>query len=136
VARIGRLAGALLVETGERWWLVGNTKEPCDWRAHGFESPPQIDAVKRPYIPLQTVGTPRIGEPHLVVEGEGEDLARQIARRMLVERNGSVSERLWRLILGANEANDAPRSRVDARWLVEIPEPVWRVVRDAVLQCL
>jgi hypothetical protein len=136
MARIGRLAGALLVETGEQWWLVGNTKEPCDWRAHGFESPPEIDAVKRPYLCLQSVGKPRLDEPHLFVEKEGEELAKEIARRMLVARNGSVSERLWRLILGVDDANDHPRGAIDARWLVEIPEPVWRVVRDAVLQCL
>jgi hypothetical protein len=148
MGRIGRLAGALLVETRDAWWLVGNTKEPCDWLAHGFQPPADIDAVKRPYIPLErgdrpSVGSPRdrhpapdIGEPHLVVEKDGEELAREVARRLLVERNGSVSERLWRLVLGVDDLEQAPRGGVTARWLVEVPEPVWQVVRDAVLRCL
>jgi hypothetical protein len=55
---------------------------------------------------------------------------------MLIERNGSVSERLWRAVLGVDDAGDAPRGPVAARWLLEVPESVWRVVRDAVLRCL
>jgi hypothetical protein len=168
MGRIGRLAGALLVEAGgacrtlerseradatnacrtlerseradatKTWWLVGNTKEPCDWRARGFEPPAEIDAIKRPYIGLRPVegGAPDIGEPHLLVEKEGEALARDVARRLLVERNGSVSERLWRLVLGVDDVEEAPRGGVSARWLVEVPDPVWQVVRDSVLRCL
>jgi hypothetical protein len=137
MARIGRLAGALLVETRDAWWLVGNTKEPCDWHAHGFEAPVEIDAVKRQYIRLERGdATPDIGEPHLVIEEDGEELARDVARRLLVDRNGSVSERLWRLVLGVDDLERAPRGGVAARWLVEVPEPVWQVVRDSVLRCL
>jgi hypothetical protein len=136
MATIGRLAGALLVETGEQWWLVGNTKEPCDWAAHGFEPPPQIDATKRPYLRLRRVGRPNIGEPHLVVDREGESLAREAAKRLLVERNGSVSERLWRLVLGIDDAGEAPRGGVASGWLFETPAPIWQIVRDSVLRCL
>jgi hypothetical protein len=161
MARIGRLAGALLVETEGAFFLVGNTKEPCDWREHGFEAPTEIDALKRPWISLSRVGNastgapstgapsigapsigapstgaPSIGDPHLRVEMEGEGLLDEIARRMLVVRNGSVSERLWRLVLGGEEADDFPQGGVAARWLVEAPEPVWRAVRDAVLRCV
>jgi hypothetical protein len=141
MAHVGRIAGALLVRTRDEWWLVGNTKEPCDWGAHGFEAPPEIDALKRPYQRLQIAGAPRIGAPHLVVDSgrhdltEGEPLAREVARRMLVERTGSVSERLWRLVLGVEDPDDAPLEGVVARWLVETPDPVWRIVRDAVLRC-
>ena len=49
MARVGRLAGALLAETEGRYFLVGNTKEPCDFRALGVEPPPEIDALKRPF---------------------------------------------------------------------------------------
>ena len=136
MAQIGRLAGALLVETRDEWWLVGNTKEPCDWGAHGFEAPPEVDAMKRPYVRLQKAGKPNIGEPHLVVELEGEALARELATRLLVERNGSVSERLWRLVLGVEEPSEAQRGGVACRWLIEAPDPIWRIVRDSVLRCL
>jgi hypothetical protein len=136
MARIGRLAGALLVETRDEWWLVGNTKEPCDWAKQGFEAPAEVDAAKRPYLRLQRAGKPTIGEPHLVVEEEGELLAREVARRLLVERNGSVSERLWRLVLGVEEPNEAQRGGIASRWLIEAPDPIWRIVRDSVLRCL
>ena len=135
MAHIGRLAGALLVETREQWWLVGNTKEPCDWGRHGFEPPPEVDAIKRPYVRLQRAGEPTIGEPHLVVEEEGEALACEVAKRLLVERNGSVSERLWRLVLGIDDAGEAPRGGVASRWLFELPAPIWHIVRDSVLRC-
>jgi hypothetical protein len=136
MARIGRLAGALIVQTRDEWWLVGNTKEPCDWSAHGFEPPPEIDAVARPCLRLQRAGSPSVGEPHLVVELEGEGLAREVARRLLVERNGSVSERLWRLVLGVDDVREASRGGIESRWFTEAPEPVWRIVRDSVLRCL
>jgi hypothetical protein len=135
MARVGRLAGALLVEAGGDCWLVGNPKEPCDWASHGFEAPPEIDAVKRPWIRLQRSGDVRLAEPHLTVEMEGEALARELGRRMLIERNGSVSERLWRLVVGIEDGRDVP-AQVPAQWLVDVPEQVWRVVRDGVLRCL
>jgi hypothetical protein len=136
MARVGRIAGALLVETGGEFYLVGNTKAPCDWGAQGFEPPGEIDAVKRPFVRMQRSGAVTLADPYLVVELEGEALARSLGARMLIERNGSVSERLWRLALGADDADDAPAGGVAARWLVEVPEAVWRVVRDAVLRCV
>jgi hypothetical protein len=135
MARVGRLAGALLVEAGGDYWLVGNPKEPCDWGKHGFETPPEIDAAKNPSIRLQRSGDVLLAEPQLAVEMEGEALARELSRRMLIERNGSVSERLWRLVVGIEDGRDAP-TRVPAQWLVDVPEAVWRVVRDGVLRCL
>jgi hypothetical protein len=135
MARVGRLAGALLVEAGGETWLVGNTKEPCDWSAHGFETPPEMDATKRPWIRLQRSGDVDLAEPHLVIDMDGEALARELARRMLIERNGSVSERLWRLVAGIEDGREVP-ARISAQWLVDVPEAVWHVVRDAVLRCL
>ena len=46
MARVGRLAGAILAESHGHYFLVGNTKAPCDWRKAGFEPPADIDAVK------------------------------------------------------------------------------------------
>jgi hypothetical protein len=151
MARVGRLAGAILVEAGGDYWLVGNPKEPCDWGAHGLEAPPEIDAVKSPAIRLQRSGDVRtagprpapsrevgpcyLHGPQLAVEMDGEALARALGRRMLIERNGAVSERLWRLALGLEDGRDVP-SVVPAQWIVEVPDAVWRVVRDGVLRCL
>jgi len=141
MSRIGRLAGALLVETEGAYYLVGNTKEPCDWARAGFE-PPSVDPSAARFIKLNPRGVIALGTPHLTMDVEGERLARALAERLLVERNGSVSERLWRLVLrrGVPE-DDAPENAethasIDARWLGEIPAPIWNVVRDTVLRCV
>ncbi|MGH8548854.1 MAG: hypothetical protein ACRERU_09695 [Methylococcales bacterium] len=137
MARVGRLAGALLAETEGRYFLIGNTKEPCDFRAAGFEPPAEIDALKRAYVELYAVGTMRVIPPWFTLDLEGEALARLLAHRFLIERNGSVSDRLWRIVFGMDEENEAPDvEAIDAHWLAEIPDGVWQIVRDSVLRCL
>jgi hypothetical protein len=127
MARVGRLSGAMLVHTGSEFYLVGDTKVPCNWAAAGFEPPGETAA--RPAS--LTVAT-----PYLTLELEGEPLARLLAERLVVQRTGSVSERLWRLITSASEDDDEPAAEVtDARWLGEIPLPLWQIVRDTVLRC-
>jgi len=78
------------------------------------------------------------GGPWLEIAVEGEELARRLAARFLIERNGSVSDRLWRLVLrGDPDAEDPARDAVvDARWLAEMPAPIWDIVRAQVLRCL
>jgi len=140
MARVGRLWGALLVHSGSEFYLVGDTKVPCNWTAAGFEPPGDVDARQRPFTRLsplagRTAGL-EITLPYLTLELEGEPLARLLAERLVVQRTGLVSERLWRLITGASEDDDEPAAEVtDARWLGEIPLPLWQIVRDTVLRC-
>jgi hypothetical protein len=139
MARVGRLAGALLAETRTDVYLIGNTKRPCDWDEAGFESPGEIDALRRPTVRLNrraAIPVPLPG-PWLAVEMEGEPLARMLANRFLIERNGSVSDRLWRLVMRDDPDGDDPPSDavVDGRWLVELPPHVWDIVRERVLRC-
>jgi len=136
MARVGRLAGAILAETGGEFFLIGNTKEPCDFHAAGFEPPGEIDALKHRYIRLVPRGPIELAEPYLVFELEGERLAALLGEQLLIERNGSVSERLWRLVMDPEGQDDPRQGEVDARWLAEIPAPIWRIVRDTVLRCL
>jgi hypothetical protein len=141
MARIGRLAGALLAETEGAYFLVGNTKQPCDWRAAGFE-PPTVDPSAAPFVQMRPLRPIDLSSPHLTMSVEGELLAQTLAQRFLVERNGSVSERLWRLVIhrgvpddDVSEASEVPPS-IDARWLGEIPSPLWKLVRETVLRCV
>ena len=137
MARVGRLAGALLAETGGEFFLVGNTKEPCDFEAAGFESPGEIDALQRSYIRLMPRREVEVAKPYLTLDLEGEALAALLAERLLIERNASVSDRLWRLLIDpSGEEELTGGERVDARWLAEIPAPIWGIVRDTVLRCL
>ena len=137
MARVGRLAGALLAETGGEFFLVGNTKEPCDFAAAGFESPGEIDALERRYIRLAPRRAVELAAPYLRLELEGEALAALLAERLLIERNASVSDRLWRLLIDPSGQEELPEGEaVDARWLAEMPAAIWGIVRDAVLRCL
>jgi len=134
MARVGRLAGAILVETDGDYFLVGNTKEPCDFAANGFK-PVDVDAHRRPYLRLSVAGPVEISRPWLIVDAGGEGLAQLMAQRFLIERTGSVSERLWRLVSDPDQDGEESVKDVDASWLSRIPSPVWQVVRDAVLRC-
>ena len=130
-ARVARLAGAILVESAGSYFLVGNTKEPCDFAAAGFEPPAEpIDALARPYVRLAQAAPISLRAPVLELDLAGEAAAARLAAAFVIERNGSVSERLWRLVLG-----DEPDDLVDLRWLGQMPLHVWQVVRDTVLKC-
>ncbi len=136
MARVGRLAGALLAETEGRYYLIGNTKEPCDFRAHGIEPPLEIDALKHPFLMLSVAKSVALGPTCLALALEGEALADRLAACFVIGRTGSVSERLWRLVTGTDEGDEKPPAGViDARWLGEMPLSVWRVVQDTVLRC-
>jgi len=134
MARVGRLAGAILLETDGDYFLVGNTKEPCDFAAHGFY-PVDVDAHRSSYLRLSVAGPVKLSGSCLIVDGEGEGLAQLMAQRFLIERTGSVSERLWRLVRDPNDDGEGSVEDVEASWLSRIPAPVWQVVRDAVLRC-
>ena len=137
MARVARLAGAILAESGGEFFLVGNTKEPCDFEAAGFAPPGEIDALERPYLKLSARRPIELDAPYLTMAQEGEALAAMLAQRLLIERNGSVSERLWRLLMDPSGQEEAPgQDAVDARWLGEMPAPIWAIVRDTVLRCL
>ncbi len=136
MARVGRLAGAILAETHGEFYLVGNTKVPCDWAAAGFEPPVEIDALKRPFIRLSPRRLTEVVPPLLLVEVEGEALPRLLADVFLIARTGSISERLWRLATGQSDEDTGGDAEViPARWLGEVPQPIWRIIRDAVLRC-
>jgi hypothetical protein len=139
MARAGRLAGAILAETEGHYFLVGNTKEPCDYGRAGFEPPAEVDALARPFVRLAVSGPPVLPPPWLLLPVEGQALPRFLAERFLIERNGSVSDRLWRLVTnpdGDGAAAPSAAQAIDACWLAELPAPVWRIVREAVLKCM
>jgi hypothetical protein len=136
MARVGRLAGALLAHTGGSYFQIGALKEPCDWAAAGFEKPVvEVDGLARPFLRLSTLGPVRISEPALVLDLEGEALAKVLAERFIIQRTGLVSERLWRLVLGLNDEHELTAVEIDARWLGQLPPAIWQVVRDSALKC-
>ncbi|HKQ69709.1 MAG TPA: precorrin-3B C(17)-methyltransferase [Polyangiaceae bacterium] len=143
MAFVTRLAGAIVIVTevdgGPAFYVVGDTKVPCDWAVHGFLRPEARERSAVRYERLLPVGAVVLEPSAFAIELEGESAARLIADRMLVARNGSVSERLWRLVTGQADG-DAPiaseRGTNLARWIHEMPLDVWNVVRDSVLRCV
>ncbi len=137
MARVGRLGGAMLAETQGEYFLVGNLKEPCKFESHGLESPGELDAIKHPYIRLSATREVEMVGPHLLLNCEGEALPRLLAKRLLIERNASVSDRLWHLIINPDGDEDTLASNeIKCQWLVEMPTEIWQIVRDSVLRCL
>jgi len=135
MARVARLAGAILVETEGRYFLVGNPKGPCNFAGAGFEPPgAPVDAMARPWIELTAVRPVALEAPVLDYPVDGEAAPERLAEQLVIARNGSVSDRLWRLVVGLTGDEDAPPS-VDARWLAATPDRVWSIVRDNVLRC-
>jgi hypothetical protein len=133
MARIARLAGAILVETEGRYYLVGDLKEPCDFPRAGFATPGELEAGGPTYRLLSMLRPITLVPPVLTVALEGEELARRLADFLVIKRNGSVSERLWRLITQP-EVNEG-QAEIDARWLGEVPRAIWQIVQDTVLRC-
>ncbi len=132
VSKVYRLAGAILAETNGEYYLVGELKEPCDFEKHGFEKPPESDPdhpVK--YKKLKTIGLVSLEEEHLEMETQGEELAELVFKRFVILRNYSVSDRLWRVVM-VRKKNGA----ADARWLEQMPDEVWEIVRENILKCL
>jgi hypothetical protein len=139
-AYVGRLAGAILLQHSEQMFLIGNTKQPCDWTASGVAQPAEIDALKRPFLALAPLRSTEVPKPRLsIAVGEGqvpEALAQSLADRLLIARNGSVSDRLWRLLLQEGDDPESLAEEVDATWLVEMPAHIWNMVRETVLRCV
>ena len=137
MSRVGRLAGAILAETGSRYFLVGNLKRPCDFPAAGFEPPAEPpDALVRPYLLLARSGPLAVPGPWLTLPLEGEALPHLLAERLLIARTGAVSDRLWRLILSEDPDHEPdPAATFEVGWLATLPAHLWQIVRDTVLRC-
>lgn len=135
MAQVARWHGALVAHTEGRYFLIGNTEGPADFAEGGFEAPAEpVDARKRPYIELKAVAPVPL-EPTVVrVDLEGMALVTLLVERLLVDPTGSVSDRLWNMLIGeTGRAPDVP-GELEANWFVQQPKRVWDVVRDKLLR--
>jgi hypothetical protein len=134
MARIARLAGAILAETEGRYYLIGDLKEPCDFARAGFDPPGELEPGVPAYRLLSALRSITLEPPVLTTALEGEALARRLSDFLVIKRNGSVSERLWRLV--AQPEVHEGKAEIDARWLGELPAAIWQIVQDTVLRCI
>jgi len=134
---VERLAGSFLVRGEGRFELVGQPKMPCDWSSVGFEKPTGIDAPGARRAELVCLREPELPGPRLIFDRPFDVVANAIASRLVVARNGSASERLWSLVLDADDPDDLDASLVvDATWVIDMPERAFGLIRDNVLRCL
>ena len=134
MAYVRRWAGSLLAETEGQYYMIGDIKVPCDYKAAGLVPPPERNVLAQPYLRLEVHGCFSGEEgPRLWCELEGEALAQRLVDVFLILRNGSVSERLWRLVLAYSKPIEP--DLYDANWLVQIPIGIWDILRDQVLRC-
>ena len=87
-----------------------------------------------PFVKLNTQGPVSLDGSGLYWDLEGEALCEKLSETFLIKRNGSVSERLWGLVLETTEENYNDET-LDGTWLANTPDEVWEIVRDSVLRC-
>jgi hypothetical protein len=133
MSKVTRLGGGILAETHGTYYLVGELKGPCDFEKHGFKKPEEGDPDRKPkFKALEVIGEVKTEEGiYLEMEAEGEALAELLFERFVILRNYSVSNRLWNVA-----TCNAKDGKVDARWLEQMPDDVWEVVRESMLKCL
>lgn len=132
MTKIGRFHGAILVETSGGYFLVGDLKEPADFAAGGFTEPDEISPLENKYLPLHVTAEIVIPAAEFVCSQSGPELLESIFHRLVIKRNGSVSMRLWNLLLDTDESEtDVP----DISWLFSMPDEIWEIVQDQILRC-
>ncbi len=133
MAKVGRFCGAVLAESNGEFFIVGDLKTPADYPAAGFVDPGELLPLENRFVRLEVSGSPEIEPPYFNCQLESEELALKLFHRLVIKRNGSVSDRLWNLIFEVDE-NDG-QDVIDASWLTEMPDEIWEIVQDQVLRC-
>ena len=135
MAIITRLAGAYLAQTNHAYYMIGNTKSPCRFEDFGFEPPPRdTEAPDQPILPLLVAKDLSLpASESLEIPLEGDELLNRLVAFFMIARNGSMSERLWQLVIENGQRNQA--GHIDGRWLADIPEEAFAAIQDSVLSC-
>ena len=133
MSKVGRFHGALLAESDGVFYMIGDLKEPADYVRAGFVDPGEWQPLQSQFVSLNVARAPVIAPPYFTSILEGDELARKLFHRLVIKRNGSVSERLWNLIFDAREYEG--RKVIDADWLLQMPDEIWEIVQEQVLRC-
>ncbi len=133
MAYVKRLKGCMIAVTEGKFYMIGDIKEPCAFEAYGLRTPAERNVLEQPYILLEALGPVNLEGPRLLTSVEGEALAQRLVDIFMIMRNGSISERLWRMIL--SYAKEVEPQAYDILWLTSMPAGIWDIVRDQVLRC-
>lgn len=135
--RFGRLAGAILLDYNSDFFLIGHTKEPCDFAQHGFEA---IDSDRDQEAKIEKLsrkeGTELSWDEDSIIftvaDASCEEVLTKLSDIFLIRRNNMVSERIWGLFA---EELPTDTKQHSGQWMMESPAVIWDIVRDSVLRC-
>lgn len=132
-SHLARLAGAVVMRSGGDYYLIGDLKQPCQFEDHGFYPPTETPGT---VIQLDLIDDEPNLKFQMLIEGEGEMAAKDLHRKLSIERNNSISERLINLVTEQSpRVHQEGLELTDARWLSQMPAQVWNMVREEILRC-
>ena len=135
--KIGRCAGTLLVEIEDKFYIIGETKEPFDFTSMGLSNPQALG--ESPIRLLEQIDTTNPWETascHYIIHQTDQPFQEYLDRLseiFIIRRNSMISERIWELVARIEEP--IPEDFWPAGWLFDSPEMVWDIVRDTMLRC-
>ena len=101
--KFGRLAGTILMQWQDEYFLIGHTKFPCDFSQHRVESPDKERDEKSAVEKIKPLAGKQVSweEGSIIFEAESfgiEESLQKLGEIFLIRRNNMVSERIWELV--------------------------------------
>ncbi|MFZ8932473.1 MAG: precorrin-3B C(17)-methyltransferase [Bacteriovoracaceae bacterium] len=131
---LGLLEGALILNSKDKLFLIGEFKTPCNLDDWGLEV---LEVYKEGKIrELKKKDHYKEIEMNYLCTGEGIELAFNLYEKMAIKRNNSISTRLRKLIEDKSQRVEVNNQEYfDIRWLCLNPVGVWEMIREEVLKC-
>ena len=135
VGILSLLEGSLLFFDGEKYYQIGEFKNPCDLSEYGFLESEIYQPGKVKELKKVSEGNQKT-TPIILTQGKGVDAAFDLYEKYAITRNHSISKRIIRS-LEENSSKVLYKGQVltDARWLAGMPKQLWENVREGLLQC-
>ncbi|EKR71564.1 precorrin-3B C(17)-methyltransferase [Leptospira noguchii] len=135
LAYIGRLGGAVLFKTLEKFYILGRLKNPICFEKYGFQDPGEY---YNKYFELKVL------DPEKVLNFSFESLMflpnqilpEVIYEKLIIHRNSLISERILSYVYDKSEKvflNGQEYTNIS--WLGLVPLEVWNLVRGILLKC-
>ncbi|MFA4793887.1 precorrin-3B C(17)-methyltransferase [Leptospira kirschneri] len=132
---IGRLGGAILLKTLEKFYILGRLKSLIRFEEYGFQDPGEYH---NKYLELKVLDPEKIlNFPfEFFMFLPNQILPEEIYEKLAIHRNSSISERLLNYVYDKSEKVFLNgQEYTDVSWLGLVPLEVWNLVRGILLKC-
>lgn len=135
VSTLCLLEGSLLFFDGEKYFQIGDFKNPCDLSEYGFSESEVYQPGKVKELKKISEGNQKT-KAIIITEGKGVEAAFDLYQKYAITRNNSISKRIVRSV-EENSSKVLYNGEVltDARWLAGMPQALWENVREGLLKC-